>query len=530
MSERDPNKPPFRKGDPRAREVGRRGGTVAKANRAALAAADPLTKGLLGDLLTYSTSDWMERLGLTGPSWESWRVVGKVLDGLPLSAEEMLTYTALTGRTTVPSDLRELLALAGRGSGKTSFMALQAIRSACRGYASVRGIPRVLLLAFVKDQAGISFEFVSEFFDKDRELRKLISSRTRTELMLAHGVRVQTIASNWRSVRGYSVAAALCDEIAMWWNENTNANEAVEIIRSLRPALGKVPGSRLLAATSPWTEEGFVFDMHQAHYGNDASKNILVVKAATRVLNPSFDAVTIAIAEEEDAESAASEYGAAWRVAGGTLLRPPAYDACVSKGVLERGPEELLLRIGLGEDPLGDDYFTAAVDLSGGTGQDSAALTIGHVEDDGGPEVFEQDLLVEVVPPFDPGVMVAEFAGHLARYGVTEVVGDQFSEGFAAAEFRRHGITYTVSARKTAECVLDSLAIINTHRCRLLENSKARRQWLNLKRDYASGGRPTILERGGKHHDDLAVVTARGIVAALGLGEEEVRRIAAVFG
>src|SRR5207248_2723805 len=106
-----------------------------------------------------------------------------------------------------------------------------------------------------------------------------------------------------------------------------------------------------------------------------------------------------------------------------------------------------------------------------------------------------------------------------------EVVGDQFSEGFAAAEFRRHGITYSVSPRKTAECVLDSVAILNTQRTRLLENAKARRQWLNMKRDYASGGRPTILERGGKHHDDLAVVTARAIVAALGLGEEPKKKM-----
>jgi hypothetical protein len=121
-------------------------------------------------------------------------------------------------------------------------------------------------------------------------------------------------------------------------------------------------------------------------------------------------------------------------------------------------------------------------------------------------------------------------AGHCHRFGITEAIGDQFSAGFVAAEFRRHGISYVISARKTAECVLDSLAILNTRRARLLENSKGRKQWLNLKRDYASGGRPTILERGGKHHDDLAVVTARGIAAALGLGEEEVVRIAAVFG
>src|SRR5712692_6886703 len=211
-----PRHAPFRAGDPATMEAARRGGQVAKAQRQAKAAADPTTRGLLGDLLLLSSAQWMDRLGLTGPSWESWRVIGQVLDGLPLTAAEMIVYTQLTGRTTVPTDLRELWCLAGRGSGKTSFMALCAVKAASRGYLGVRGIPRVLLLAFVKEQAGIAFEYVQEFMDRDRELRKLIASRTKSELTLAHGVRIATIASNYRVIRGFSVAQALCDEAAMW--------------------------------------------------------------------------------------------------------------------------------------------------------------------------------------------------------------------------------------------------------------------------------------------------------------------------
>src|SRR2546425_4607773 len=285
---------PFKAGDPATLAAARLGGQVAKAQRQARAAADPLTRGLLGDLLTYTTSDWMDRLGLVGASWQSWRIIGKVLDGLPLDAAEQVLYTQLTGRTTVPSDPRECWVLAGRSSGKTSFMALQAVKAACRGYAGVRGIARVLCLAFVKEQAGIAFDYVQEFVDKDRELRKLIASRTRTELTLAHGVRVQTITSNYRSVRGYSVAAALLDEVAHWWNELTNSNPDVEIVRALRPGLGKVVGSRLLAATTPWTEEGQAYEVHQRHYANEASQHVLVVKAPTTGLNPGFDPATIA--------------------------------------------------------------------------------------------------------------------------------------------------------------------------------------------------------------------------------------------
>jgi hypothetical protein len=155
------------------------------------------------------------------------------------------------------------------------------------------------------------------------------------------------------------------------------------------------------------------YETHKRHYANDSSASILVVDAPTRTLNPTFDAATIAIAEGEDPESAASEYGQAWRVAGGTLVRPAVYDACVDKGVTEREPTE----------PLGDDYYNAAVDLSGGTGDDSAALSIQHVEEDEqqGPapssELCVQDYLAEWTPPFDPGTMVQEVALACHRRG-----------------------------------------------------------------------------------------------------------------
>jgi len=36
------------------------------------------------------------------------------------------------------------------------------------------------------------------------------------------------------------VAAALLDEVAHWWNDTANANPDVEVVRALRPGLGKV--------------------------------------------------------------------------------------------------------------------------------------------------------------------------------------------------------------------------------------------------------------------------------------------------
>lgn len=499
----------FRTGDAWTREAARRGGKVSAEARRRKAASDVRTRGLLGHLLTLTTSDWFDRFGLTEPSWGPSRVLGKAYDGLPLDATEAEVYRALTGRETVPGDLQETWEIAGRGSGKTTRAVVQAVRAACRGYGNVRGVPRVLLLAFVKDQAGQAFDYVQEFFDGDPELRRLIARRTRTSLDLAHGVRIETIVSNFRVVRGYNVAFAHADEVAFWWNEDSNANPDVEVFRALRPALAKVPGSRLMVTTSPWTAEGTVHQAHEMWHGKE-DPHVLVTRAPTLALHPGFDAARIARAERTDPEAAASEYHVAWRVAGGSLVRPEVLDAAIEAGVVARAPEE----------PTGDDWYTAAVDLAGGTGEDSATLTILHEEEgEGGAGVAVQDVLVEWRAPFDPGTMCAEAARECARFRVTVVVGDQFSEGFAAAEFRRHGIRYEVSPRKTADCVLDSIAVLNTRRVRLLDNPRARRQWTQMRRDYASGGRPTILD--ARRRDDLAVVTARGIVATLRLGEEQ---------
>jgi len=262
--------PPFKHGDPRARELGKLGGRVTAEARRAKAAADPTTRGLLGELLTYSTSDWMDRFDLTQRSWDAWRAVGRVLDGLPLTADEMTLYRQLTGRTTTPpsGDLRECWLICGRGSGKTSFLTVQAIKSAFRGYP-VRGLVRVLFLSLVLDQASLPFEFFKEFVDGDRELAKLVIERTKTSLRLAHGVEVRTIRSSYRQVRGYTVACALADELAHWYDADTNSNPATEVIRSLRPALGKCPGSRLLVATSPWVESGIVYDTFTKYWGKE---------------------------------------------------------------------------------------------------------------------------------------------------------------------------------------------------------------------------------------------------------------------
>jgi hypothetical protein len=324
------NRPPFAKGDPRAKVYGSLGGRSARVPKVqqVLAALAPLTIG-----------DWMTRFDMTTPSWETWRIVGKILDGLPLTAAERETYRTISGgRTTVPdkSKLRVLWQLFGRGSGKSTFDAVPAVQAAVQQY-TLKIPATILFCAFVRDQASIAFDLVRDWFAKDDDLKQLVQSSTRDRLVLHHNVVLRTIQSSWRSVRGYACPLVLADESSVWWTEAEARNPDTEVFRALLPALGKVAGSRLLCPTTPFGRQGQAFEAYQTHYGADDS-DVLVLQAPTLVMNPSFDRSVIAAMERDDPENAASEFDVQWRGDREGFVRLEVLEAATAHGVSERAP------------------------------------------------------------------------------------------------------------------------------------------------------------------------------------------------
>ncbi len=325
--------PPYGKGDPRAKAYGLRGG-IASTKKSAGA------EGILDALAPLSIGQWMDRFDLKEPSWDAWRVVGKILDGLPLNSEEMILYASITGgRTTVPDKalLRQCWSLIGRGGGKTTFFSVVATQAAVQRY-KLKTPAYVLFLSFGKDQAAISYELVKEWFEKDDDLRQLVTSSRRDRMSLHHNVQLQTIQSSWRTVRGYSVACALADESAFWWTDSDDKNPDKEVFRALLPALGKVPGSRLLCPTTPFGRQGQAWEVHEKHFGQDDS-DILVIKAPTLVMNSGFDRTVISAMEHDDPENAASEFDVMWRADKENFVRLEVLQAATADGCSERLPQ-----------------------------------------------------------------------------------------------------------------------------------------------------------------------------------------------
>src|SRR5207249_290057 len=110
-----------------------------------------------------------------------------------------------------------------------------------------RGV--VMVLAADRRQARVIFRYVLGFVERLPGLRALVVRQTAEALHFANGVSVEIHTSSYRAVRGYTIVAAICDEIA-FWRSDESTNPDTEIINALRPAMATVPGALLLCISS----------------------------------------------------------------------------------------------------------------------------------------------------------------------------------------------------------------------------------------------------------------------------------------
>ena len=125
----------------------------------------------------------------------------------------------------------------------------------------------------------------------------MIEDENTEAITLSNRVVIEIGTASFRTTRGYSFAAVLCDEIAFWQQDETSANPDVEILRALRPGMASIPGSMLLLASSPYAKRGELYAAYRRHFGKDDAR-VLVWKADTATMNPRIDPAIIAEAYE----------------------------------------------------------------------------------------------------------------------------------------------------------------------------------------------------------------------------------------
>lgn len=457
------------------------------------------------DPLAGTVLDLMALYGdrFAGDSWAPWRAFLKLLHGLPRTAAEEALARELTGRTTLEALTAptEAWLICGRRAGKSQIAALEAVHAAAfRDYRNVlapgeRGV--VMVLAADRQQARVVFGYVVGLLEAAPPLAALVAAKRRESVDLKTGVSIEIHTASYKTTRGYTLVAAVLDEVAFWATES-GANPDAEILAAIRPGLATIPGARLLALTTPYARRGEAWRAFTGHYGKDADP-VCVWRAATRTMNPQVPEAVVARAYADDATAAEAEFGAQFRRDVESFLDAEAVGAVVVPGRRELPPRP------------GVEYV-AAVDPSGGSA-DAFTMAIAHREG----ERVVLDVVRERRPPFSPDAVVAEFTAVFSEYAVHKVTGDRYGGEWPRERFATRGVRYVPAERNRSEAYLALLPLVNSGRVELLDVPTLTAQLVALERRTARGGRETV-DHPPFGHDDVANAAALAVTEAAGRG------------
>jgi hypothetical protein len=432
-----------------------------------------------------------------GKSWDPWKTFLRVLFAEPLEPSEKTFYQECTGRRSLPTKpFREAWCVVGRRGGKSRLAALIATyMSTFRSYDLARGErATVAVISSDRKQSRVCLGYIKGLIRDTPLLASLVERETADGLDLSNGVTVETHTSSYKSIRGYSLACVVADEISFWQND-LGTNPAEEILNAIRPGLMSIEGSLLICITSPYSKKGVTWETYRRHFGHDDS-NVLVWQSPSLRMNPSLDPGLVEEALREDPSRASAEYLGQFRSDIEGLFTPTALDAAITPGVYERSWQPNVYT------------YTAHCDPSGGA-RDSFCLSIAHSEGDR----LILDCVREIRAPCSPDRACAELAQVLAEYRLSAVGGDKYASGFAVDAWARQNIGYRPSELTTSELYLRLLAHVNSGRVSLLDNDRLRNQLLGLERNTSRAGRDLISHPLGSF-DDLATSAAGAIVNA----------------
>lgn len=435
----------------------------------------------------------------TPESWIAWRSFIAAAFGLEMSEEELAIYRQCTGRNDPPTEqARECVLVIGRRGGKSRILALIAVWLACfhdyRQHLDQGELGVVQVLAADRDQARIILRYTKAFIKKVPMLSRMVERETQWSVELSNSISIEITTASFRSARGRSTVACICDECAYWADEGANPDKAV--IDAIKPGMATIPTSMLLLASSPYARRGVLYDMHRKYHGKD-DPHTISWQAATEVMNREIDPDFLAKQYEDDPVSASAEYGAQFRSDVEAFVAREAVVAVTSD---ER------------ERPyLSEFKYHAFTDFAGGSGTDSATLALAHVE----RGISVLDVIRENKPPFSPKDVIEQYAALLKSYGVNEVVGDRFAGEFPREQFREHGIKYEPSAKPKSPIYGEFLPMMMSKKCDLLDHAKLMTQLCGLERRTARSGKDSI-DHAPNGHDDIANAVA-GVLTSMGV-------------
>jgi hypothetical protein len=432
-------------------------------------------------------------------TWSAWEVYLRALFGLPIvdgkDRRLLRKCTGLKRPPIVPA--KESFVIAGRRSGKSYISSLIAIFLACfkdwKSCLSRGEKGHIFIIATDRAQARIVKDYVAGILSSGPIFRAMVVSDLKESIELRNGIEITIKTASYRTLRGFTVLAAILEELAFWRSEES-ANPDREILAAIRPALATVPESLLIGISTPYSRQGVLYEQFKRHFGKAGGS--LIWKADTRLMNPTINVETIKEALQMDSAAARSEWLAEFRADIERFLPAELVEAVTFRGRYELQRVEGVRYLGF-------------IDPSGGS-RDSFTVAIAHKNPEG---KIVLDAVRERRPPFSPDQVVADFAKVLKDYGIREVRSDAYAGEWPREAFHKEGVVVKTSELTASELYLEFLPLVTGGSVELLDHKRLLSQLTDLERRTRSGGKDQVTHFPGEH-DDLANVCAGATVLA----------------
>ena len=222
-------------------------------------------------------------------TWAAWRAFLAALFGLDMDDEQLAIYRECTGREAAPTERAgEGWLVCGRRAGKSFMLALVAVFLAgffdWRPYLNIGERGTIMIIAADRKQARVIMRYVRGLLRYVPMLKQLIEAERQEGIDLSGNVTIEVHSASFRTTRGYTIVAALLDELAFWRSEEDASNPDHEIIAAIKPAMATVPGALLAVRVSPYARKGALWENYHRYFGHDGP--VLVWQAPTRTMNP----------------------------------------------------------------------------------------------------------------------------------------------------------------------------------------------------------------------------------------------------
>jgi hypothetical protein len=130
-------------------------------------------------------------------------------------------------------------------------------------------------------------------------------------------------------------------------------------------------------------------------------------------------------------------------------------------------------------------------------------MAVGHRSRDDDRDIVIIDAVWETRPPFPAVDVVKGYADALKQWGISSVMGDDYSGGILPNMFAKHGIAYLSCPLTASQLYLHALPAWTSRMIVMCDASRAVDQLVNLRRKVGQAGQESVVHLGNSH-DDIA--------------------------